>query len=176
MPRQILHQPDSSMVLFTNIAESSFTWFWDSIPTTFESGEQRWMERWKARHFCKHLIDKLLIDKDKALTKDQQKFMTNLVLDPESPIRIELETRIMSTAQVPKSQQDVNAEIYEKNLNLNNALPKIIEEEKEKSSLVNPDSSNVTDSGVPVPPKKKLGRPPKPAVAPTTQEETFEGK
>ena len=175
MPRNIGAQPDNRMVLFTNFSDQPFTWFWDSIPQTFEAGGSEFMEMWRARHFAKHLINREMQRQDVKYTPEERKFKTHLILDEDSLLRVELVKRCIS--QVPESDGNSTnkaSQIYEANLNhLSNSTP----EEIIASVSNSPEQVNVGTAVNTAPEKRKPGRPAKPKVttAPTA-EDSFEGK
>lgn len=51
--------------LFFNFTNKPFTGYWDGKPTTFKAGEKKYMEEWRARHFAKHLTNKVLLEQGK---------------------------------------------------------------------------------------------------------------
>ena len=51
--------------LFFNFTNKPFIGYWDGKPTTFKAGEKKYMEEWRARHFAKHLTNKVLLEQGK---------------------------------------------------------------------------------------------------------------
>lgn len=47
-------------IKFKNHTAESFTHTFDSIPYTFEAGQEMFLEDFKATHFAKHLVDREL--------------------------------------------------------------------------------------------------------------------
>lgn len=49
--------------LFYNFTKEAFTGYWDGKPKTIKAGQKIYMPEYLARHFAKHLANKLLIEK-----------------------------------------------------------------------------------------------------------------
>lgn len=46
--------------LFKNFTEREFVCSWDGTPYRFKPGQEMYVEDWKAEHFSKHLIDRVM--------------------------------------------------------------------------------------------------------------------
>lgn len=47
-------------VVFKNFDYEKFVCSWDSVPYTFPAGKEMYVEDWKAAHFAKHLVNKVM--------------------------------------------------------------------------------------------------------------------
>src|SRR6266481_3456996 len=47
-------------VVFRNFTKEEFVCSWDGTPYRFVAGKEMYVEDWKAEHFAKHLIDKVM--------------------------------------------------------------------------------------------------------------------
>lgn len=47
-------------VVFKNFTDSEFVCSWDGTPYRFAPGKEMYVEDWKAEHFAKHLVDKVM--------------------------------------------------------------------------------------------------------------------
>lgn len=49
-----------TIVIFTNFTAEPFVGKWDGVSTEFQPGESRHMEFWRAAHYAKHLVNRVL--------------------------------------------------------------------------------------------------------------------
>lgn len=54
-------------VVFKNFDSEEFVCSWDSVPYRFPAGKEMYVEDWKAEHFAKHLVNKVM-NKKKIIT------------------------------------------------------------------------------------------------------------
>ena len=47
-------------VLFKNFTGEEFVCSWDGTPYRFPAGKEMYVEDWKAEHFAKHLVDRVM--------------------------------------------------------------------------------------------------------------------
>jgi len=47
-------------VVFKNFTDEEFVCSWDSVPYRFAPGKEMYVEDWKAAHFAKHLVDRVM--------------------------------------------------------------------------------------------------------------------
>jgi hypothetical protein len=47
-------------VLFKNFTDEEFVCSWDGTPYRFPAGKEMYVEDWKAEHFAKHLVDRVM--------------------------------------------------------------------------------------------------------------------
>lgn len=47
-------------VVFKNFTNEEFVCSWDGVPYRFAAGKEMYVEDWKAEHFAKHLIDRVM--------------------------------------------------------------------------------------------------------------------
>ena len=50
-------------VLFKNFTDKEFVCSWDGTPYRFPAGKEMYVEDWKAEHFAKHLVDRVMHEK-----------------------------------------------------------------------------------------------------------------
>lgn len=51
---------DVKSVVFKNFTDEEFVCSWDGVPYRFPAGKEMYVEDWKADHFAKHLVDKVM--------------------------------------------------------------------------------------------------------------------
>lgn len=56
---------ENRQALFFNFTEKPFTGYWDGKAKTFKPGAKQYMEEWRARHYAKHLTNKVLLEQGK---------------------------------------------------------------------------------------------------------------
>lgn len=47
-------------VVFKNFTDEEFVCSWDAVPYRFPAGKEMYVEDWKAAHFAKHLVDRVM--------------------------------------------------------------------------------------------------------------------
>lgn len=47
-------------VVFKNFSNEEFVCSWDGVPYRFPAGKEMYVEDWKANHFAKHLVNKVI--------------------------------------------------------------------------------------------------------------------
>lgn len=57
-------------VVFKNFTNEEFVCSWDGVPYRFPPGKEMYVEDWKANHFAKHLVDKVL-NKTNTITSNK---------------------------------------------------------------------------------------------------------
>lgn len=55
-------------IVFKNFTKKEFVCSWDSVPYRFAAGKEMYVEDWKAHHFAKHLVDKVMHEKGMITT------------------------------------------------------------------------------------------------------------
>lgn len=55
-------------VIFKNFTDKEFVCSWDSVPYRFAPGKEMYVEEWKAEHFAKHLVDRVMHEKGMITT------------------------------------------------------------------------------------------------------------
>jgi hypothetical protein len=113
-------------VVFKNFTEEEFVCSWDSVPYRFPAGKEMYVEDWKAIHFAKHLVNKVMHKAEMITTNmiERNKFLA-LALPNEEAI-------------TPEEALDLNAreEIAEKAVEVKKAgRPKKVVEEEEFAGL-----------------------------------------
>jgi len=51
---------DVKSVVFKNFTNEEFVCSWDGVPYRFPAGKEMYVEDWKADHFAKHLVDRVM--------------------------------------------------------------------------------------------------------------------
>ncbi len=54
---------DVKSVVFKNFTNEEFVCSWDGVPYRFPAGKEMYVEDWKAAHFAKHLVDRVMNQK-----------------------------------------------------------------------------------------------------------------
>lgn len=67
-----MKQAEVKSVVFKNFTDEEFVCSWDSVPYRFPAGKEMYVEDWKADHFAKHLVDRVM-NKKGMLTNDRLK-------------------------------------------------------------------------------------------------------
>jgi len=64
-------------IVFKNFTDEEFVCSWDSVPYRFPAGKEMYVEDWKAAHFAKHLVDKVMHKKGMITTNmvERNKFL-----------------------------------------------------------------------------------------------------
>lgn len=47
-------------VVFKNFTDEEFVCSWDGVPYRFPAGKEMYVEDWKAEHFAKHLVNRVM--------------------------------------------------------------------------------------------------------------------
>lgn len=72
-------------VVFKNFTDEEFVCSWDSVPYRFPPGKEMYVEDWKAIHFAKHLVDKVM-NKKRMITSnmvERNKFLVQALPEAE---------------------------------------------------------------------------------------------
>lgn len=56
---------ENSQALFFNFTDKPFTGYWNGKAKTFAPGAKQYMEEWRAKHYAKHLTNKVLLEQGK---------------------------------------------------------------------------------------------------------------
>ncbi len=56
---------ENRQALFYNFTDKPFTGYWDGKAKVFAPGAKQYMEEWRARHYAKHLTNKVLLEQGK---------------------------------------------------------------------------------------------------------------
>lgn len=83
--------------LFFNFTDKPFTGYWDGRARTFKAGEKMYMEEWRARHYAKHLTNKVLLEQGKENSTS-----------PKFPEQVPDFINIFNKACIVEQDQDVN--------------------------------------------------------------------
>lgn len=54
---------DVKSVVFKNFTDKEFVCSWDAVPYRFPAGKEMYVEDWKAEHFAKHLVNRVMNEK-----------------------------------------------------------------------------------------------------------------
>jgi len=61
---QKIMENELTVVCFTNINDKDFVGQWDGVPYPIKAGETKQFPKFLAEHLAKHLVDRILIDKN----------------------------------------------------------------------------------------------------------------
>lgn len=78
-------------VVFKNFTDEEFVCSWDSVPYRFPPGKEMYVEDWKAAHFAKHLVDKVMHKKGMITTNKMERdvFLAQALPSEESLSAVE---------------------------------------------------------------------------------------
>lgn len=83
-------KPDATAVLFKNFSDEDFAGKWDGISYPFKAGQEVYLEAFKAKHFCKHLVDREIQKLTKLDATGKKVYRT-----VNDPMRRELEAKAL---------------------------------------------------------------------------------
>lgn len=114
-------------VVFKNFTEEEFVCSWDSVPYRFPAGKEMYVEDWKADHFAKHLVNRVMNKRGMITTNmvERQKFL-NEALPPEPTVSVEeaLDINARDAAAEVKKKGKKKVEVEEEFAELNAAKAK----------------------------------------------------
>lgn len=107
-------------VVFKNFTDEEFVCSWDSVPYRFPAGKEMYVEDWKAEHFAKHLVDRVM---------HQKGMITSNMVEREALLAQALPTE---EAVTPEEAFDINAreEVAEQVAKRKPGRPKKVVEEE----------------------------------------------
>lgn len=74
-------------ILFKNFTSEEFVCSWDSVPYRFAPGKEMYVEDWKAQHFAKHLVDRVMNQRGMITTnKNERDPLLKLAMPDEDAI------------------------------------------------------------------------------------------
>lgn len=70
-------------VVFKNFTDKEFMCSWDAIPYRFPAGKEMYVEDWKANHFAKHLVNRVMNERGMITTNmvERNKFLAQALPD-----------------------------------------------------------------------------------------------
>ena len=105
-------------VVFKNFTDEEFVCSWDGTPYRFAAGKEMYVEDWKAEHFAKHLVDRVMHKKGMITTNmvERSKFLAQALptgesITPEEALDVNAREGIKE--EVAK-KEEVKAEIKSK--------------------------------------------------------------
>ncbi len=124
--------------LFFNFTNSPFTGYWDGKPKTFKPGEKQYMEEWRARHYAKHLTNKVLLEQGKENS-------TSPKFPDQVPDFINLFNQACIVEEDQAESQDesdlINKQHNEATMNIPAKVPTVVDN-KEPQIINSPDSDD----------------------------------
>lgn len=94
------------MKKFKNFSTTPFTGFWNNEPEVFAPGEEKYLEDFKADHYCRHLVDReIQLDSNHKKTVDD-------------PSRSEYEAKCLFYVESDGSLLSEKTQILNKNMSL----------------------------------------------------------
>ena len=99
-------------VLFKNFTNEEFVCSWDGVPYRFAAGKEMYVEDWKATHFAKHLVDRVMHKKNMITTNmmERNKFLaqalpTEVAITPEEALDTNMRAEIAEkTAEIKEKK------------------------------------------------------------------------
>jgi len=102
-------------VVFKNFTDEEFVCSWDGVPYRFAPGKEMYVEDWKAWHFAKHLVDRVM-HKAGMITSnmmEREKFL-HQALPEAQKITTEEALDKNARAEVKEKEIEIKKEIKEK--------------------------------------------------------------
>lgn len=114
-------------VVFKNFSEEEFVCSWDGTPYRFAAGKEMYVEDWKAEHFAKHLVDRVMHKKDLMTNNMAERNVFLALALPDADIlnsdeAFDLEAR----KEAEEKEVEIKSEVTKKK-----ASKKVVEEEFE---------------------------------------------
>jgi hypothetical protein len=112
-----MNKEELEVVNFTNITDEEWTGMWAQEKYVFAPGQTKAFPRFMAEHFCKHLGDRILIDKgqdssmESSFRKDLVEKMLGKVAVPAQEIYKETTAQEPEFEEVPREEAEVPAEL-----------------------------------------------------------------
>lgn len=117
---------EAKSVVFKNFTDEEFVCSWDGTPYRFAAGKEMYVEDWKAIHFAKHLVDRVMHKKGMITTNavERNKFLaqalpSSVVISPEEALDVnareeiaEKTKEVKEKAKAKKSSKVVNEEEF----------------------------------------------------------------
>lgn len=115
-------------VLFKNFTDKEFVCSWDSVPYRFPPGREQYVEDWKADHFAKHLVDRVMQEKGMITSnKVERDMFLALALPGEESITQDEALDKKAREEVAEAKEEVKKK----------KTSKKVEEEEEFAELKN---------------------------------------
>jgi hypothetical protein len=102
-------------VVFKNFTDEEFVCSWDSIPYRFPAGKEMYVEDWKADHFAKHLVNRVMHKKGMIITNmvERNKFLAMALPAEEVISTVEaLDLNAREEKKVKKTSKKVEEEEF----------------------------------------------------------------
>jgi len=102
-------------VVFKNFTNEEFVCSWDGVPYRFPAGKEMYVEDWKAEHFAKHLVNKVIYKTggSKELILTDQVLRAKLLaqaLPGETSVAPEEALDINARAEVAEKEAEIKKE------------------------------------------------------------------
>lgn len=109
-------------VVFKNFTDQEFVCSWDGTPYRFAPGKEMYMEDWKAEHFAKHLVDRVM-HKNGQITSNMfvRKDLIAQALPPEEVLTTEEALDMNARKEIEQVKSEIKSEKTSK---------KVVEEEE----------------------------------------------
>lgn len=115
-------------VVFKNFDREEFVCSWDGTPYRFPPGKEMYVEDWKAEHFAKHLIDKIM-NRNNQITSN--KFVRDQLLPQALPPETSISTEEALDLNAREKLAEVKAEEKVEEIKKKKTSKKVVEEEFE---------------------------------------------
>lgn len=105
---------DYNVISFTNIDSGDFTGRWDSKPYTIKAGETKAYPEFLAKHFAKHLTDRILRKEGFKLGDKAERAKVLEDILGEVVVQADVEEDMREGELVAKEVEKINEELVEK--------------------------------------------------------------
>lgn len=113
-------------VLFKNFTDEEFVCSWDGVPYRFPAGREQYVEDWKADHFAKHLVDRVMHKKGMIITnKVERDVFLAQALPSEDSISTDEALDLKAREEVVEAKEEVKKKKSAKKVEAEEEFPEL---------------------------------------------------